>query len=467
MTAGAIGRLRMPAYLAMTILMALIALRVGWAVSGQHYKVLGGLLLVPALAALGLLGRSVRFKLLLLAAALTPLQTPSLLPYGLSMSELLLLGLIAVQWTPAVSRRLSRGLGVLVPLMFFLTLGLLAGYLHGELGASQVVCVTPLLWFLAAAVFVRSPRDALRVQVACILSAALYVAIVRLASALGYGGTVFAVAAGSASRLGAAGWALDVGPVSVRFWSTWLAALVGVAMPGAALFFVRAKGHALARYSWLAIMALFVYAIVLSAGRGGALGGAIGIAVALLTCGRLSPRRVLLASAGLGVFGMVFQSILTKAALSVLPGSNLSRIGTLLRFSTDQTGNFQYRVRVLQETVAGVAEAPFGRGFNYWYSRGVDDPIAYAMLLNGVGVLGVLAFGALIAVLAATYMRRVAHATGAARDAIAVALGTLVAAMVAGGSSHTVWIAPVHTFLFWGILMSTYWGVVTQARRSD
>lgn len=438
----------------------LLAVVVGWGTAGLHLKTIYVLFVPLVLALLIRVGSRVRFAILVVAVATISLQNPGLLPLGASFGLALVVALVVAQWSSRVSARVKHSLTVGLPVVLYSGLGMAATYAHGESGRAAAVCLTPVVWFLAGAAFVRGPREALRVQAACVIGGLVYLLIVFLAGVQGLSTTSLPALAGDPgmSRLGAQGWTLPGGLFSMQFYPTWLAALLALALPAACLLFCRAKGHQGSRLWWAVAVVSLAYGLLLTAGRAGAIGALVGITVALVASGRFTTRRVLAWSAAAAVLALALGSLITGFLSSVAPSANVARLVGVLSPTAARTGSLVERFRLLLDTLALAGNAPLGHGFIYWSLRGRDDAIVFAMLLNGVGPLAFLCLAALLLALLTSFVRRARGSVSDGRDAVAISLGVLVAGLLAGVGSHSVLIEPVQSFTFWGFAMAAYWG---------
>jgi hypothetical protein len=441
---------------------SLLAVVLGWAAVGHHQKTIIFLLAPLALALILRAGSKNRFAILLFVSAAIPILSRNMLPLGVFFGLALVAALVVAHWTSRVSSRVTHGMAVGLPLVLFLGLGMAAMLVNGDGMRAGAVCFTPAVWYLAAAAFVRGPREALRVQAACAIGGLVYLLIVLVSGALGWGGASLSAVAGDPgqtgmSRLGAQAWTLHSNLLAIQFYPTWLATLLALAMPAAFLLFFRATGRWGARFWWALAGLSLAYGLLLTGARAGATGALVGTSVTLVASGRFRIRRVLVWSATAAVSVLAFGFLLMRLLSSVVPSANVARIVAVLSTAHDPTGNLAGRLRILRETLALASGAPLGHGFAYWSLRGRDDAIVFAMLLNGVGPLAVLCMTALLLVLLTAFVRRARGSVSDGRDAVAIGLGVLVAGFLAGVGSHSVLIEPVQSFIFWGFAMTAYW----------
>jgi hypothetical protein len=443
------------AWLALALAMSGI---VAVSVAQGRTKMWFGLVALSAAIVLASLGRTARLRVLVLAVVLSSLLFgPSApIPLGLTLTEAMLIfvALAELLATPLVGHHKTfdsiLGPPYYVPFALFALFGLVATYINGEVvGYWPTVCLVPLLILFSVERLTKSTDDVLWLVRAAVAAILMFVAIV-----------VLAIATGHTQGVGEGAWrladhrAVALGPLSFMVWSIRLGSLVAMGLPAALVLAARAR-HWRERVVYTVIVAALLLTLGLTFARGATIAAAAGGVVAMLVS-----RRVRMTSAvfGLGVV-LLIAVVAGPALLTLLPRQGIERFAVLGR-GLGSVYNFVYRTKVMEVTLHGIAGNPLGPGFGYLWDRfRIDESIVYSLILNGTGILGFCAFVAMLVQLARGYVSGLSRRLREAHpDLAAIGLGTLVAAMVAGVSSHSVFVEPVQTTVFWVLAASTLVG---------
>jgi hypothetical protein len=168
---------------------------------------------------------------------------------------------------------------------------------------------------------------------------------------------------------------------------------------------------------------------------------------------------------------LIMLTLWGKFILNKLPADNIQRLLTLSQ-GVQSIYNFQYRMDVLDLAWNTTLENPLGVGFGYLYHtymgrswgrnyRSVDDAIIYAIILEGTGILGAIAFILIVGYLTFQFGLGVLKShSGSARDLASVGLSTLATGLLAGVSSQTILFEPLHSFVFWMLMAVCYYAIV-------
>ena len=250
------------------------------------------------------------------------------------------------------------------------------------------MCLTPLLLLYAAdrlAVHVTDSVWLLRAALVAILG---FAAIVWVAEATGHSQLMSQY--GVQWRFADAR-SIQMGPLQFDVWSIRLGSLAALGVPVALVF-------AFAAHRWPERVAYPASAVALAAvlgftaARGALIGAVAGGVVALLVCRRLTSARVLVGLLVLAVVVVLFGGPI----LVLLPSQGVARVADLGE-GVGSLLNFQYRVGVIDTTLAGILSHPLGPGFEYlWRQSRIDEAVAYTHILNGTGLLGFCAFVVMI-----------------------------------------------------------------------
>lgn len=238
-------------------------------------------------------------------------------------------------------------------------------------------------------------------------------------------------------------------------FSITVGSLAAMGIPATVLFAVGARSW-VARSVYVAMVLTFAAVLGFTAARGAIIGAVMGTVVVLLVSRRLTLARAL-------VGAMVLTVVLAVAGpwlLGLFPSQGIARIAALSG-GLESIINFQYRIGVWDVTVAGILRDPLGPGFGYlWNQYGLDEAIVYSIILNGTGLMGLCALLVMLFQLARGFLSGLlSRVVGPSADLAAIGLGTMATALLAGVSSESVFVGPVHAFVFWTIMAAAAVGL--------
>jgi hypothetical protein len=406
------------------------------------------------------LERATRFKVLLLAVLTAPLLFGAAVPIPLELmlSQSLLIFVVAAEMLAAYSSgRATTTASVLgaryyVPFALFALLGLVSTYINGELFSYWPrVCLVPLLLLFAIDRLSRDEAHAMTLIKAAVAAILAFVGIVWVAQATGH-----ALGSGSqfAERFAGSG-AISLGPLSFQVYSITVGSLAAMGLPAALLFAVGARSR-YARWMYVAMVLTFAAVLGFTAARGAIIGAVVGTVLALFVSRRITVARAL--------FGLVVLAVVLAVAgpwlMGLFPSQGVARVAEL-RGGLGSITTFRYRLDVWNVTVAGIMSHPLGPGFGYlWNQYGLDEALVYSIILNGTGLMGLCALLVMLFQLARGFLSGLlSRVVGPSADLAAIGLGTMAAALLAGVSSESPLIEPVHTLVFWTIMAAAATGV--------
>lgn len=439
-----------------------------WAISAGKIKTVAILLLPVLIFAVRACSERTKFWLLAFSIPLSLMQMPSLpAPYGTSVSEaiLMLLALDEMLFPrDDHTRNIKPGKPETVILLaLFALAGLVTNLRQGDIYTWNVYCLTPLIAFFVISRKLHDSADAWLLVKLSLLTLVGFIAIVQWAIATGH----FEVydplgteAMASAYRL-ADGMIIGVGPIQITAFATRMGGIAVLGLPTCLLLWLDEK-----RKLWWKVVLLFVmvglgYVLILSATRGSLVAAIVGSLLVILLSGRFrSP--VFLGSAAL----LIALTPVAGSLLALLPGRNIWRLQTLFQ-GVQAIANYQQRLDVLAFAWKLTLQNPLGVGFGYLYhTYRIDDAIIYAVILQGTGILGAVAFILIMVYLAFQFGLGVLNSQQRSiRDLAAIGLSTLAAGLLAGVSTQSILFEPVHAFVFWALLGTCYWAVVYFASR--
>jgi len=434
----------------------LLAWLVGWAIVQGKVKILFLLYVIPTAFFIVLsLSERVRFWLLIAAILLAPLQMPGLPnPYGISLSELLLLALAAVQLVrDRQSERLSPNLlssvGRFLPYIAFASASLVSALRSGEIGSWIRVSLVPLLLIILMRGMIHKPEDALRLVQAALVSILGYLSVIGIASKIG--SVINNYGTRMQWRLGS----MDVtlGPIQFTSWAIGLGALLALGVPFVTAQLFRSRKTTVSRLAYAATLVLMVTLLAWTSARAATIGAAIGVILVLVVSRRCFSLRLIVALLLLTLSLSIWGPRLVDRVPEL--GASLERWRNTNWTSLGNEGNFRDRFDLLQVSLESIEQNPFGFGYSYFSRIGLPDDNGYALLLNGTGLMGFLSFVFIVGCLAS---RLIAFAVRGGfqlqGDLVAVGLGTLVCGLLVGYVCSVTFDGPVHSLVFWVIIIA-------------
>ncbi len=426
---------------------------------------------IPVLALLSIpflsrVSAKMRFRALLISPFLILLQVPDFhIPLGITPIALFLFGLALAELIYP-SCRLSQRNQVweyisIIPLGIFALGGLITALKTGEIVVWYTTGLVALLWFFTARRLILSTAQANQLLITTFLAVLSYLFLIFLANVTGQ--AVLLKPGSQDWRWIGAGQTIQFGPIKYyNQWSVTIGVFAGLGIPLAVAFLIQKRTHFLLRILALASLGAFVYIIGYTATRGAALASlAAGIVVILIMI-RDRPISVLIITVAVAAFLLFYQDML----ISLLPSNALQRF---LELRTNLTGvdTFQYRLVIMNITVQNIAKQPLGYGYSFlWNLYRLDEAIVYSAVLNGAGVIG--GFGYLLAMFqfawryftSAFSIRKISSQQ---HTLTAIGAGVWIYGVLAGFSSQSLLLDPVHSFMFWAIIMATYHGIKSEA----
>jgi len=405
-----------------------------------------------------------KFRLLLVSILLIALQTRKL-PFRLSLSEVILLGICLVELPILqIGRKhisnTKNKLSVLIPYCIFVAGGFISGIINGGITIAQQVCLVPLLWMYVAMVLVNTQEDAFK-----IIRMAVF-GVLGCFSLLWVGNqTGFAITE-SVLRYRTIGESIAIGPFYYIYTPLRFGTMIALVIPAIVLLLIRSNTHGL-RLLYLFIFALFVGLLLKATGRGASIGAFAGLLIICILTFRQHWFKIMVFSS-LFVIGFVIFTALplgTRLIGKFHLEKNISTYSELF-----VTGQRHYtlddRINTLKFTIENTMENPFGNGFQYLFkSYGIDEAIIYSVLLNGTGIIGFISYmfmmGHLLLHFIRCFMKGVSENE---TDLPALGIATLVCALLAGVSSESVVWNEINPFILWAILAACYGGTCNRSR---
>ena len=396
-----------------------------------------------------------KVRLLALSIPLSLVQIPRFpIPYQTSISELILLVLLLDDLLLSNENHKSR-LNLLKPAAFipfglFTMAGLIANIGQGDFATWNVYCLAPLITFYLISRKLRSLEDAWLFVRFSLLTMVGFLIIIKFAYWTGhyYEYDPFGNEGNLSTNYRAAdGMMIYLGPIRHYLFATRLGAIAALGLPACVLLFIRKEGHRVWRVGLLGIMSVLIYAIILSATRGSFVAAIIGSFLVILVSGRFR-LRMLLSSAVLLILIVCGDSL-----FHYLPADNIQRLMTLSQ-GVKQIENYVQRMDVLTFSWELTLKHPLGVGFGHLYHNfQMDDAIIYAVILQGTGLLGAIAFAMIVLQMVLKFTLGILKSDSeSVRDLASIGLSTLATGLIAGISSQSILFEPVHSFVFWMLM---------------
>lgn len=398
-----------------------------------------------------------RLRLLLVAILLVPLQMP-MMPFRVSVSELLLIVLACLQ-IPVfqLAKRQKNTFKIkhyLVLLLFilFALSGLITAILYGRLEIWHVFCVIPLLWMYVAMNLVYNPEDAFKLIKAVVIGVLICIAIVRLANITGH----VAIDSTMGWRMGTQ--LIIMGPIEYRFYANTFAIFIALGFIASSMLVLQTYRTVFINLFYALIILICAWCLISSGSRGGNIAAIIGTILML----SLNPK-TLFKRSSLKYFALIIIMVLLiwhfRAFFYDHFIMQIGRFGKLSEgFSAINT--FQTRMLYLGFAIDDVKHNPLGYGFGYmWNAYGYDDAIVYVYLLEGTGILGTIFFGFIVVLMFIHFVHNVISKRSEKQKHLAsLGIGTLALGLLAGISSESIMVNPLHSFVFWAILAICFAG---------
>lgn len=402
-----------------------------------------------------------KFRLLLLAICLVPLQTAKL-PFWISLSELILLSIAfwqfpIFQFGRKKVTKSTISLSVLIPCCIFALSGLISCIINGELYIWHLVCLTPLLWMYLAIRFVHTPEDAFKLIRMALFSVLFFIFFLLFGNLTGHATTEYIF-----DKWRAVGESIAMGPFYLIYTPIRFGTMLALVFPTVTMLLFRKEESILRKFFYLSILIIFLFYMIKISARGATIGALFGAALILVYIIRIHIAKALV------IYGAIF---LIFIVLRGPFGTNISKHYNLERglatfnkltiYGFTSVPNFRDRMNTLMITIENTKEKPLGYGFQYLWTRyGIDEAISYSVLLNGTGIAGFISFMIIMGHLFLSFTKRLGRKFSRQQCELAfVGIATLACGLLAGVSSESVVWNSVNTMVFWAILASCFAGI--------
>jgi len=407
-----------------------------------------------------------RFYLLLVGILLIAFQTQKL-PFRLSMSELILLGICFIHLpivqlrAKSISKKEVR-LFILIPYCIFAASGFVNGVINGGISIAQQVTLVPLLWMYMAMCLVNSPDAAFKIIRVSV------VAVLGCTFVLWFGNLMGFKITESLDQYRSVGESIRFGPFFFIYTPLRFATMNALVVPSAVILLLRSKTLR-GRIFYIFCLLLFNFLIFKASGRGAAIGGLFGAVFIASHFFRKNMAKGIIITTGIifvavmlsGIFGVTF---IERLGLE----KNKGRINEIIAARL-QTRNLQDRINTLSFTIKNTLENPIGNGFEYlWVNYQIDEAIIYSVLLNGTGIIGFVAYTFMIGHLLLHFIMCFRKRFSEEQTDLAVlGIATLACGLLAGISSESVVWNEINPFIFWAILAACYGGTYTMSQTNQ
>jgi hypothetical protein len=431
----------------------------GIAFSLGQLRVVEGIFLLLGLCVLVLLPQRFKLWLFALSIPLSLAQIPSLtitIPLHFSICEIILL-ILTMDEVLFIRNNKPLKLEIIIPLGIFAVLGLVCLQINkGWMVEWHTYYLMPLLWFFLASQKFHDRKEAWLFVKLAVLTIAGFAAIVVWANLTGHFESLNPGSTSYQWRLGEEQ-LIVLGPIRLSVWGIRLASIVALGFPACILLWLEDKNKSWWSTGALLMLVGFCCVLILSAGRGATLAAIVGTFLVILASGRFRSLKLW------GTIALIFVVITLwgEAILKLFPAQNIPRLLTVLR-GVQGDADLQIRTNALALIWKLTLQNPLGTGWGYlWYTYLIDDSTIYSYLLETSGILGSIAFLVVVAQLVYKFVLVISKSSrGFFRNFASIGLGTLVVGLLAGVSSQSIMYEPVHSFVFWGLLATTYYGLL-------
>lgn len=434
----------------------------GYALTTGRMKtlfLLGGTLSLPLL-----LNMSARMQLTLFMAAvvLVPIQGIQAIPYSFSISELILLLLVALIFNDLLfikkkSTYPTKSIIEYAPFLLFCFFGLFSALRNGEINVWHTVALVPLMIFFISDKLICTAADARRLINAAFMGGIVAVFIYYIALRTGHVTYTYGGESSLTWRLG--GHIIALGPVSYYYGSVTFGTMIALAMPLLAVKSIISRIMTKSFFASIGTLALFMLFLIMSSARGAIIATIMSITVILIM---YAPKRFFPSVIFLIVLSISIYLIASYGSSNIYGvHEGYFRLVDTRWAGSAMEGNLRSRLDILISTIEGMKENPMGNGYAYlWNAYGIDESIAYSMLLNGTGVAGFLSFVLIIGSMIRKFLSSFLFESNTDQTYFSmIGFATIICGLVTGISSESFVIAPIQSMVFWTIIIASYRGV--------
>ena len=390
---------------------------------------------------------------LFLAGIFLSLFAPVMMPYGITLGEILLAALFVDLFIEEILENHSslaiKRIVKSIPFVLFAGYSLIVNMMHGDFAYWHGVSFVPLVCVYISMTLVENEKRAWAVVKIALLVILGFLFLLLLADITGR----IVITSGEAWRLGGVKFAF--GPLVYQLYSVHLGGLVSLGVPALILMLMRSKVRWYFRFIYGALIIICFIILVLTAARGPFIGALVAAALTILLSFRLRKVAIfLMVIAILIIFILPFWTLIFPAKNILL---SLARFSELQNLNTVDT--FIYRQNIYAVTLKRVMQNPFGYGYDYlWNKYGfIDEANIYTPLINGTGIIGFALFVIMLCQLAWTFLSAFLRANNELlHDFAILGICTLVAELISGISAHNIIIWPRDSIVFWAILSACY-----------
>jgi hypothetical protein len=390
---------------------------------------------------------------LFLAGIFLSLFAPIMLPYGITLGELVLAALFADLYledslenhSPLVINKLVKS----IPFIVFAGYSLIVNLMHGDFEYWHGISFVPLLCMYVSMAMVKDPKSAWAVVRIALFVIFGFLFLLLVANITGRIVKTY----GPDWRLG--GQTFAFGPLVYIVYSVHLGGFVALGVPALILLLTNAKERLLFRFFYGAMLIGCFAVLVLTAARGPLIGALVAAALTILLSFRLRRLTIMLLVIGVLIFSIQPLWTLIFPAQKILPA--LDRLSELQNYSTVTT--FMYRLRVFEVTLKDMMHNPFGFGYEYlWRQYGyIDEANIYTPLINGTGIIGFALFAIMLCQFAWTFLTTYLKTKMEwMREIATLGICTLLVELISGISAHNIIFWPKDSVVFWSILSACY-----------
>ena len=405
------------------------------------------------------LGRQIRHAVFLALPLVAILQIPVLnLPLNAPpVTAILVVPFIEELWLMSSRRRGNpwRAVDLLqdAPVAIFAFGGLITALREHEGSYWYIAGLTPLLLFMVSGRLIQNAQDVWRTTRMIVVALLGYFLIILVGNTWGTVTAVNPANYGFEWRWLGFGQNIFVGPVAyMNVWPVTIAT-------GAGLGFVLAVSLILKKNEspgWLCLYAGSLIVFVTIFARTGARGASIAAVIAISSMLVLAGRR----SLGLATMALLVAGLLWAWRDVILSGLPLQTVERFLQFGNGPLAvtDFSYRLSTFSRSIRDTLQYPLGLGYSYpWMHLHVDEPIVYAQVLHGAGLLGAIGYSLLLLQFLTRFLISLFRQQDTTEHFLSiVGLGVWLYGVLAGLASERLLLDPVLSILYFAALVALY-----------
>lgn len=341
-----------------------------------------------------------------------------------------------------------------IVLIGFFLIYILGGFLnilftHVGLGVWIDVCVFPLIIVYLSFSLISSPKQVRIAIVLGFLSLIVCLIFATIALKLGSGGQIENQVSGG--QLSAEG---SVGRIKFIFWATHVGAAAAMALPLVIVFSLYSESIKQRLLFTLGSM-IALYIGYRAATRGFAIATAASVSIIIMLLFlRMRRKRLRLMN---GIIKYVFILCMFFVIFQPSVSTNVQDKFYELYNAGLSDRTFVTRINLISDAYGSLLDNPIGVGYNTLFRLyGTDEANFYSWSANGVGLIGVIGFWGIIAILLIQFIKAVFNRNIEVEIFSIIGIGTMISTLISALSSQTILFHPHSAFAFWVVMGAVF-----------